>query len=68
VTARTGTIYLLHFDRPYRHAGHYVGNPERLRFLNGRGAPWGGEFAELADWPVLAGRGRWRFWVSGLTR
>ena len=20
-----GTVYLLHFDRPYRHAGHYVG-------------------------------------------
>ena len=20
-----GTIYLLHFDRPYRHAGHYTG-------------------------------------------
>ena len=23
--ARAGTIYLLHFDRPYRHAGHYTG-------------------------------------------
>lgn len=23
--ATTGTIYLLHFDRPYRHAGHYSG-------------------------------------------
>jgi predicted GIY-YIG superfamily endonuclease len=23
--ARTGTVYLLHFDRPYRHAGHYCG-------------------------------------------
>src|SRR5690242_5259393 len=21
----TGTIYLLHFDRPYHHAGHYTG-------------------------------------------
>jgi len=20
-----GTVYLLHFDRPYRHAGHYTG-------------------------------------------
>jgi hypothetical protein len=20
-----GVIYLLHFDRPYRHAGHYTG-------------------------------------------
>jgi hypothetical protein len=24
-TANTGTIYLLHFDRPYRHAAHYSG-------------------------------------------
>ena len=23
--AQTGTVYLLHFDRPYRHAGHYTG-------------------------------------------
>jgi predicted GIY-YIG superfamily endonuclease len=22
---RTGTVYLLHFDRPYRHARHYCG-------------------------------------------
>jgi predicted GIY-YIG superfamily endonuclease len=22
---RTGTVYLLHFDRPYRHAAHYTG-------------------------------------------
>ena len=21
----TGVVYLLHFDRPYRHAGHYTG-------------------------------------------
>jgi predicted GIY-YIG superfamily endonuclease len=21
----TGIVYLLHFDRPYRHAGHYTG-------------------------------------------
>ena len=21
----TGTVYLLHFDRPYAHAGHYTG-------------------------------------------
>lgn len=21
----TGTVYLLHFDRPYRHARHYLG-------------------------------------------
>ena len=23
--SRTGTVYLLHFDRRYRHAGHYTG-------------------------------------------
>ncbi len=23
--ARVGTVYLLHFDRRYRHAGHYIG-------------------------------------------
>lgn len=23
--ANPGTVYLLHFDRPYRHAGHYTG-------------------------------------------
>jgi predicted GIY-YIG superfamily endonuclease len=22
---RTGVVYLLHFERPYRHAGHYTG-------------------------------------------
>lgn len=25
MTAQTGTIYLLHFDRPYKHARHYCG-------------------------------------------
>jgi predicted GIY-YIG superfamily endonuclease len=25
MTRHTGTIYLLHFDRPYRHAAHYCG-------------------------------------------
>lgn len=25
MTARAGTVYLLHFDRRYRHAGHYIG-------------------------------------------
>jgi predicted GIY-YIG superfamily endonuclease len=25
MTTTTGTIYLLHFDRPYRHARHYTG-------------------------------------------
>jgi predicted GIY-YIG superfamily endonuclease len=39
----TGTIYLLHFDRPYRHARHYTGwttsLPDRLAaHHNGQGA------------------------------
>ena len=25
-----GTVYLLHFDRPYKHAGHYTGWTMRL--------------------------------------
>ncbi len=25
MSAVTGTVYLLHFDRPYVHAGHYTG-------------------------------------------
>ena len=34
-TGQSGTIYLLHFDRRYKHAGHYIGwttnLPARLR-------------------------------------
>ncbi len=38
-----GTVYLLHFDRPYRHARHYLGwadnLPRRLaHHANGTGA------------------------------
>jgi predicted GIY-YIG superfamily endonuclease len=29
-TSRTGTIYLLHFDRPLHHARHYLGWTENL--------------------------------------
>ena len=25
MTGQPGVIYMLHFDRPYRHAKHYVG-------------------------------------------
>jgi len=25
MSRRTGTVYLLHFDRPYAHAAHYTG-------------------------------------------
>jgi predicted GIY-YIG superfamily endonuclease len=40
-----GTVYVLHFDPPYKHAGHYVGwtegdVAERLAVhLQGRGSP-----------------------------
>ncbi len=30
-----GTIYLLHFDRPCKHARHYLGKSESSQFLNG---------------------------------
>lgn len=38
-----GTVYLLHFDQPYRHAQHYIGYASRLseriqRHKNGTGA------------------------------
>jgi predicted GIY-YIG superfamily endonuclease len=43
MTAATGTVYLLHFDQPYKHARHYVGwarnVPRRLaEHAAGRGA------------------------------
>jgi len=41
--AYAGTVYLLHFDRPYRHAAHYTGWTTNLahrldQHENGRGA------------------------------
>lgn len=45
MTENLGTIYLLHFDPPYRHAKHYLGwtekqPEERLAIhLNGKGSP-----------------------------
>ena len=43
MTSQLGVIYMLHFDRPYRHARHYVGWTEDLidrleRHAAGRGA------------------------------
>jgi len=44
MTVASGTVYLLHFDRPYRHARHYLGwtpgsVPARLRMHErGQGA------------------------------
>jgi hypothetical protein len=31
-----GVIYLLHFDRPYRHASHYTGKPASSGLLRPR--------------------------------
>lgn len=41
---RVGTVYLLHFSRPYRHARHYIGFTTRLdarirRHRRGWGSP-----------------------------
>jgi hypothetical protein len=41
------TTYLLHFDRPYKHARHYTGNPESSGFLKVPHRCLGGGFAEL---------------------
>jgi hypothetical protein len=43
MTGQPGVIYMLHFDRPYRHARHYVGWTEDLfdrldAHANGHGA------------------------------
>jgi len=43
-----GVIYLLHFDRPYKHARHYVGKSESSAFLKAGSADVGGGFVELA--------------------
>ena len=43
-----GTVYLLHFDQPYKHARHYVGKSESSAFLKAGSADVGGGFAELA--------------------
>lgn len=40
-----GTIYLIHFERPFKHARHYIGWTEgdvdarEIRHLEGRGSP-----------------------------
>jgi len=42
---KTGAIYILHFDRPYKHARHYVGftpgDPQRRleKHISGEGSP-----------------------------
>lgn len=45
MTARLGSVYLLHFDPPFKHARHYVGFCEQpvidrvQEHLDGRGSP-----------------------------
>jgi hypothetical protein len=41
-----GGIYLLHFDRPYRHASHYTGKPASSRLLQARRRVRDGQFSE----------------------
>jgi hypothetical protein len=43
-----GVIYMLHFDRPFKHAKHYVGKSESSAFLKAGSAGAGGGFTELA--------------------
>lgn len=44
MSAQVGTVYLLHFDPPFKHARHYAGfttldpDDRRLRHMAGRGA------------------------------
>src|SRR5687768_17312498 len=42
-----GSVYLLHFARPYEHARHYLGKPASSGLLKGRTERIGGEFVEL---------------------
>lgn len=53
------TVYLIHFRKRYRHAGHYRGNPESSRVLKVRRAGCCGEFAGLTARMRTAGGGGW---------
>lgn len=64
----TQVIYLLHFDRPFGHARHYMGSAVdlELRLADHRN----GQGARLMFWVVRAGIG-WRLartWVGGRQR
>src|SRR6266487_5313303 len=50
-----GTIYLLHLERPYKHAKHYTGNPESSAFLKVGCWTGGCELAELEGSVWVAG-------------
>jgi hypothetical protein len=67
----TGTVYLLHFDRPYKHARHYTGWAASSRSLKRRLAQHGhGDGARLLAVAHAAGIG-WqlaRTWPGDRTR
>jgi hypothetical protein len=44
-----GTIYLLHFTQPYKHARHYMGKPASSGLLQAPRRVGDGELAELAQ-------------------
>jgi hypothetical protein len=54
-----GTVYLLHFTTPYKHARHCRGKSESSGFLKVPRRLFGGGFSELASQCAgrLAGRG-----------
>ncbi len=64
----SGTVYLLHFDRPYRHARHYLGWAADLDARLGEHAA--GRGARLLQVIATAGIG-WRLartWPGGRAR
>jgi hypothetical protein len=50
-----GTVYLLHFDQRYEHAGHYTGFAEGSGLLNRLGEHQGGRGARLVEVITQAG-------------
>jgi hypothetical protein len=56
---RQPVVYLLHFDRRYRHAGHYTGKSESSAFLKAGSADVGGGFVELAGAAARLGYVGW---------
>jgi hypothetical protein len=59
MTGQLGVVYMLHFDRPYRHAKHYVGKSESSAFLKAGSADVGGGFVELAGAAACLGYVGW---------
>ena len=57
-SGQPGTVYMLHFIAPYRHAQHYVGKPESSRILTGLTQASASEFVTSSGPPGGA-------WVAG---